>query len=169
MKPIPERIADVALTQVGVQEEGGNNRGPKVREYQAATWLEPAPWPWCAAFVDWCVMKALEGADPADPLFRGMRPRDWRPFTAGAFDLENWGKKRSLKILNPSTVAKAGDIVIFDMGHCGIVIADLTVHLDTVEGNTGPAGLRDSTQGDGVWRKLRPHSMVRSFVRLELA
>ena len=54
-----EKLADVAMSQVGVREVGGNNRGAKIRTYQAASNLAPGAWPWCAAFADWCVQQWL--------------------------------------------------------------------------------------------------------------
>lgn len=166
------RIARIALTQDGVREEGGNNCGPKVREYQNATWLAPDAWPWCAAFVDWVVMIWLQQISAAEPLFMGESLLTWRPKTAGAFDLVNWARGHNLLILSKTAETEAGDVVVFDMSHCGIVTADhvrTTPLLRTVEGNTGPAGKRDAESGDGVFQKKRDRSMVRSFIRMELA
>lgn len=40
-----DNLVQIALAEVGTREEGGNNCGKDIREYQAATWLEPGPWP----------------------------------------------------------------------------------------------------------------------------
>lgn len=163
------QLAKIALSQVGVTEVGGNNCGPDVRKYQAATWLHPDRWPWCAAFVDWCVREWAKALDPLDPLFGRRGFETWRPRTAGAFDLENWAKQVGHPIFGETARAEAGDIVIFDMSHCGIVLHDAGVDapmIVTVEGNTGPTGLRESNLGDGVFRKVRSRPMVRSFIRL---
>lgn len=165
-------IARIALSQDGVREEGGNNCGPRIREYQAATWLEPAAWPWCAAYVDWVIAQWVKLLPSNLPLFGDMLPNAWRPLTAGAFDLLEWAKKRKLKILPPTADTEAGDIVIFDMSHCGIVTADhvrTTPLIRTIEGNTGPLGKRDSTTGDGVFQKKRHRSIIRAFIRMERA
>ena len=45
--PAIEKLVEIALSQVGVKEVGGNNKGAKIREYQSATNLTPAAWPWC--------------------------------------------------------------------------------------------------------------------------
>lgn len=168
------RLATIAMGQVGVREEGGNNCGPKVREYQSATWLEPAAWPWCAAFVDWCV-RAWVYPITRDPLFGKEEVKGWLPRTAGAFDLLNWAELKGMRILSKLDDVEAGDIVIYDMSHCGIVTADqarkrLTVSrsaIEAVEGNTGPAGGRDANAGDGVFLKMRSRLLVRNFIRLE--
>ena len=163
-------IARIALTQDGVREEGGNNCGPKIRMYQAATWLEPAAWPWCAAFVDWVIAEWIKTLPSTDPIFGSMLPKAWRPLTAGALDLINWATMRKLRVLPRNTDVEAGDIVVFDMGHCGFATADkvrTTPLIQTIEGNTGPAGLRDASSGDGVFQKKRDRSMVRAFIRME--
>lgn len=160
-------LADIALKEVGTREEGGNNCGPKVREYQGATWLKPGPWPWCAAFVCWCVRQWVKQVGPKDPIFGRWAADAWRPQTAGAFDLENWAKDRKLPVLGPKSEAHPGDIVVFDMSHCGIVVGDHAANslfIDTVEGNTGSQSQRD---GDGVWRKKRSRVMVRSIIRIQ--
>jgi hypothetical protein len=36
----------------------------------------------------------------------------------------------------------------------------------TIEGNTNGRGDRDSESGDGVWRKTRPKSIARNFIRI---
>lgn len=165
-------IARIALTQDGVMEEGGNNCGPKIRMYQSATWLAPGPWPWCAAFVDWVIREWTHRFQPrGEPLYRGFTGEAWRPLTAGAQDLENWGRKRGLVILPPTADVEAGDIVVYDFGHCGFITEDRSrtaMTVLTIEGNTGAAGLRDAPTGDGVFQKKRDRALVRSFVRMEL-
>lgn len=169
------RLAAIAMHEVGVREEGGNNCGPRIREYQGATWLEPAAWPWCAAFVDWCVRAWVYPMKAEDPLFGRETAEGWRPKTAGAFDLVNWANLKGMKVMPPSANIEAGDIVIYKMSHCGIVTADqyrerltgrLTKTFEAAEGNTGPEGLRDANTGDGVFLKVRARSLVRNFVRL---
>jgi len=159
------QLAAIAISQVGTLEEGGNNRGSKVREYQGATYLAPGDWPWCAAFVCWCIREWLAGVTPS-------RPQAWRPKTPRAFGFEAWAKERGLPVLPESAAVKAGDIVVFDMSHVGIAVASAPAgskHVETVEGNTGVVGLRDSAAGDGVFRKKRPRPMIRSIIRLERA
>ena len=57
------RLVALARREIGTREAGGNNRGARVEEYQQATWLNPAPWPWCAAFTCWLLREWLR--DPA--------------------------------------------------------------------------------------------------------
>ena len=166
-----KKLANIAAAEIGVREVGGNNRGPKIVEYQSATWLKPAPWPWCAAFVCW-VIKQWALTDNTRTLLSLTNDRDfekWRPKTASAFDFANWAKERDIQILGRSARALAGDLAIFDFSHIGVVIRDQSkgsTQIVTVEGNTNGKGERDSTSGDGVWRKMRRTRLVRSYIRI---
>ena len=155
------RLVELAKKEVGVKEIGGTNCGPRVNQYKAATWL-PAdqPWPWCAAFIDWLVMRAMEDSGKE---FTFQRPR-----TAGAWDLENWSMKQDGSTwtkLNPQAGDIApGDIVIFTFSHVGLAIETPAKGVvETIEGNTDGNGSRD---GGGVWRKFRKISQIRSRIRL---
>jgi hypothetical protein len=93
---------------------------------------------------------------------------------ASAFGWEKWAIERQrqrpqIKILPETAQALAGDFVIFDFSHIGIVVADQpvgSVFIETIEGNTNGAGDRDSTTGDGVWRKRRKRELTKSYIRL---
>jgi hypothetical protein len=161
-------IAEIAAREVGVREQEGNNRGPRIREYQAATWLTPDAWPWCAAFVDWVVLRWLDGYLVRDYLnLSKAEAAAWRPKTAGAWDLANWARKKGrVSILTEDAKALPGDIVIFDFSHVGIIEKDLGKTFVTIEGNTNQAGARDSESGDGVWRKSRERSLARNLLRI---
>ena len=165
------KLTNIATGEIGVREVGGNNRGPKIVDYQSATWLKPAPWPWCAAFVCWIIQQWLKDAEVRTALsLRNDRETEaWRPRTAGAFDFARWAKERNVHVLGRSARALAGDLAIFDFSHIGVVIRDQSkgsTQIVTVEGNTNGKGERDSTSGDGVWRKIRPTRLVRSYIRI---
>ena len=148
-----ENFASVAEGQVGVREEG-HNGGEDVRKFQRATWLDPGAWPWCAAFVCWCYQQASKQASA---------PSIKRPRTAGAWDFERWAKDQGVTLFKPSVKAKRGDIVIFTFSHIGIAVADQDGEVvSTVEGNTNPGGSRE---GDGVYKKTRKASKIRSLIR----
>jgi hypothetical protein len=169
-----DALVAIARKEVGATEVGGNNMGPEVRKYQSATWLPVGPWPWCAAFVGWCIMKANEEMGFAP--FTGKRPR-----TAGAFDYEAWATNRhpetgkymrrageNVVVLDPSEPIKRGDLIIFTYSHIGIAVSGETPGgtFSIVEGNTGPQG--NSRDGDGVWLKVKHHrtAKIRSIVRI---
>ena len=165
--PLRKKLADIATSQVGFLEHG-TNTGAKVIQYQRATDLRGTGWPWCAAFVCWCVQKWA--SDPAvwEEIQRQLRPTltpdRWRPQTASAFGFEAWARSRRCKVLPRKADLKTGDLMIFSMSHIGIVADDdSTGKIYTVEGNTGATGGRD---GDGVWAKVRRRSEARSFIRI---
>ena len=169
MDPI-KRLLEIATHEVGTHEVGGNNRGPRIVEYQSATWLKPAPWPWCAAFICWILREWLKSPEVLVKLSlrNDKEAEKWRPQTAGAFDFERWAKEKGLQVLNKKSLAKAGDLVVFEFSHIGLVVKDQISpeSIECIEGNTNGSGQRDSNAGDGVWRKRRSASLVRSFIRI---
>ena len=165
-----ENLAKIALSQVGVKEVGGNNNGPQVRKYQAATNLKPAAWPWCAAFTGWVIREWLKDPENNDWLnLQSLTPEQWRPKTAAAFGYISWAKGRpaTTKVLSSKAKPQVGDIVVFDFSHIGVVTKVMSNgSFQCVEGNTNGRGTRDSKSGDGVWLKTRSASLVRNFVRI---
>jgi hypothetical protein len=161
-------LVGIAEAEIGTREQGGNNRGGRIVAYQKATWLEPDAWPWCAAFVCWCVKEWLSVPGVAESIGVGNIEK-WRPKTAAAFDFLRWAKEKDLQVLGENEEVHAGDLVIFDFSHIGIVMEDAlkgSQFIQTVEGNTNGKGDRDSTSGDGVWCKKRPRTLARNFIRL---
>lgn len=168
MNPLLQRLIDIAASERGVKEVPGHpNTGPDVEKYQAATWLAPGPWPWCAAFIAWCLREWLKAPD-ARSAFRLSTPQQaeqWRFRSAKAFDFEAWGTAHGMQVLPEHELAKAGDIITFDFSHIGIVRLDEVQGspLSTIEGNTNGAGSRE---GDGVYFKSRVDSLTRRYIRL---
>lgn len=162
MSLLPEALVKVARAEIGTSEVNGTNCGPRVDEYKAATWLNPkVGWPWCAAFVCWCVREALAAT--------GMKETKTfkRPRTAGAWDFENWSlaQDKSTWTRKPhKNDIQAGDIVIFKFSHIGIATSapDKSGNVKTIEGNTDGAGSRE---GGAVLAKVRHVSKIRSRIR----
>jgi len=170
-------IATIALEEAAkeIRESGGNNRGPDIVRYQEATWLPPGAWPWCQAFVAWVIREAIQ---------RGGPVRFTRPRTAGAWDMENWATDRDqqtgssrrrsggaaagVSLIKPAEAAeaRAGDIIVFNYSHIGIVVRDGLVsgRIRTVEGNTSGSGA--DREGDGVHAKTVEPRHLRSLIRL---
>jgi hypothetical protein len=162
------KLISIAQAEIGVIEIGGNNLGPRVREYQSSTDLPPGAWPWCAAYVDYCIREWLRDLDVLDWLKLTRTPEEWRPKTALAYGLTSWAKQRTktTSIFTDKDSAQPGDIVTFDFSHVGFVLEDDGKNLVTVEGNTNGKGQRDSDSGDGVWRKIRPKSLAKDIIRI---
>lgn len=158
----------IATAEIGVREEGANNSGARVRTYQAATWLKPDAWPWCAALTCWVLQQWLATAEGRAYL-GNHEPNKWRCRDASAYGWEKWAKQKGLTLLPETQLAKAGDLVVFDFSHIALVVEDqksLTAAIVTVEGNTNGAGDRESMTGDGVWLKRRKPSLVKNYIRL---
>lgn len=162
---ISEALIKIASAEVGTEEVNGSNCGPRVNEYKAATDLPPTKsWPWCAAFVCFCVREALK-------LTGVVETKSFkRPKTAGAWDFENWSQAQdgttSTKKPHRNDIA-AGDIVIFKFSHIGIAISapDKNGNVATIEGNTDGQGSRE---GGAVLKKSRNVSAIRSRIRFTL-
>lgn len=164
MSKLASKLIEVATREIGVEEIDGTNCGPRVNEYKAATNLpSDESWPWCAAFVCWCVRKAMtEAGIQETATFK-------RPCTAGAWDFENWSRKqdKTTQTKKPHDGdIQAGDIVMFTFSHIGIAVsAPKDGVVQTVEGNTDAAGSRE---GGGVFRKSRKLSQIRSRIRFTI-
>ena len=164
-----DKLIQIAKNEVGVREQGGNNRGERIRQYQSATELAPAAWPWCAAFVDWCIKEWLSNPDAVSWLgLKTKTPEEWRPKTALAYGLTKWARNRpnTTRVFTEKHKAMPGDIVTFDFSHVGFVVSDNGHWIETIEGNTNGKGERDSESGDGVWKKIRKKTLVKDLIRI---
>ena len=154
-------LAEIAESQIGTQEDAAHtNRGAAILKYQQSTNLGGQGWPWCAAFVDWCMQQFL--ARHISYAEHGFK----RSQTASAFGLIDWAREQKLEIFNGVYQApQRGDIVVYAFSHCGIV-ADSDPHSRTfhpIEGNTNDIGGRD---GYIVARRFRGLGQVKQFIRL---
>jgi hypothetical protein len=161
---LPNRIASIAESKIGLRESGRPNSGPQIREFLDADSYKPNStddgYPWCAAFVCRIVQLA-------------MQDREWtftRPTTPGAWAFEKWSlaQDSSTWTLKPAgRDIQRGDIVVFNFSHIGIAVGlpDKKGWVRTVEGNTNQAGSRE---GDGVYLKTRNISQIRSRIRFRV-
>lgn len=139
-----QKLLDVARSYIGVREQGGNNRGRQVEEFQRVIGGAEKE-PWCMSFAQYCI-KAAESATQANSQV---------PESEGCLAVWN-GSPRELRRDRP----EPGSLVIWrhgnsSQGHVGIVEA---VNSDgtftTIEGNTSDSsGI--NREGDGVYRKQR--------------
>jgi hypothetical protein len=168
--PLRQKLIALAIAEVGVREVPRNsNCGPRVLQYQRATNLTGTGWPWCAAFVCWCIREW--GRDPAVLDALKLTPDTfavWRPRTAAAYGFHEWAERRGLTIFdeneNPGAATlHTGDIITFDASHIGLLQDDTAKTIHTIEGNTDEAGTRE---GGGVYAKTRPRSQLRKVIRL---
>lgn len=161
---ITDLLIKMAVSQIGVKEQS-HNFSPAIVEYQKSTWLEVGKWPWCAAFVCWCLKQAVDLSDDMGvfvPFDKDKVCRD-----ASAFGWIKWAENNGVKVFPKEEVPMRGDIVVFDFSHIGIVKEVISGKgMICIEGNTNGEGSRE---GDGVYEKLRPFgnlSQVKALIRL---
>lgn len=167
-----QKLTAIAKREAGVRETPKNsNTSPRVREFQAATDLNGSGWPWCAAFVCWCLCEW--GKDPEVLRALNMTATQfekWRPKTAAAYGFDDWARKNGLLVVDENKepgklVLHTGDIVTYDFSHIGLIYDDTEGGkvMHTIEGNTDEAGGRE---GGGVYLKTRARSLARSIIRI---
>lgn len=146
---------EIALAQEGVSEEPKNsNSGPVVNQYLKAVGLGKG-FPWCMAFVYWCVGKAADMLEVKNPLLK----------TGGV--MLQWNNTKLRKLPKTSKGIKPGDIFIMEFGHgtghTGFVEKIVGNVVYTIEGNTNDDGSRE---GYEVARRERPLSSFKGFIQL---
>lgn len=165
-----QKLIDIAAKEIGVTEQPKNsNTGPRVLEYQRATNLPGTKWPYCAAFVCWCIREWGKDPEVLDALkMTAGEFAIWRPQTAAAYGFDDWAEHNGLLVMDENlhpnhATLHTGDIVNYDFSHVGLLKTDDHDFLYTIEGNTDVSGSRN---GGGVYAKKRPRSQARKFIRL---
>jgi len=144
--PLHDNVVRIALAeyQHGIREDPpGSNTGPRIREYQAATWLGGTGWPWCVSFALWC----WKQAGVVLP-YRG----------AGAWAYLDWARKAGWAV-HDADRAIPGDLVVFNIGAGHMAILRESVRhgeVPTVDGNVD----------DAVGLRTRSLNTVRGFVHI---
>lgn len=117
--------------------------------------------PWCAMFISKCFN---EGG--AAVLVKGAQTS--KGFASCDAGLKYFAKKGQLV---PLGQAEEGDIAFFQFDadaqpdHVGIVIKNDGKNLYCIEGNTAGDARGSQSNGDGVFKKKRPYSLVMAVVR----
>lgn len=147
---ISEAAVAVAETQVGVREQGGNNRGPEVELYLASVGLPPGD-PWCASFLFWVFRRAANILVTPNPF----------PRTGSA--LRIWAlADQHFRVASPTR----GCVYVVDhgggQGHTGIIAqVDNDGIVTEISGNTNAAGSREgnavAVHSDWNWRDGQAH------------
>lgn len=163
-----QQLIAIAAHEVGVVEIPMNsNTGKRILEYQRATNLGGTGWPYCAAFVCWCIREWLKDSAVRDALkLAASQVEEWRPKTASAFGFHDWAEKRGLLIIGDSRehVLHTADLVTFDFSHIGILRNDFESKIVTIDGNTSPES--GNNEGGGVFQRTRQRSLAKKFIRL---
>lgn len=139
--PAALQLIALAEQEMGVREHNGKNEGPRVETYLRYVGLGKGH-PWCAAFVSW-----LHGqAGFAQPR------SGWSPSLFPA--------SRRIGSAKPGAVLGIYVPALKRIAHVGLVTDIRQDWIDSIEGNTNPAGTRE---GDGVYRRLRHRRTIRSY------
>mgnify|MGYP001571423485 CR=1 FL=1 len=141
-------VYSTAAKEIGVTEQGGENRGKRVGEYLAVTGL-PEGYAWCAAFVSWTLKQC------------GIKV----PYSARAHDMSTYNiiYKKNRKGRIPKTAK--GKILVFGVytfsnktyNHTGFIPDIRKAAAITTEGNTNGKGERE---GDVVATLIRPLATI---------
>lgn len=150
-----------AAEEVGVREEGGDNRGKRVQEYQKEGGTVPGQ-PWCAAFVNWCARDAAKKLKLESSLEKV-------PLQAYVQSYVDHFRKVEGGFLGHRH-AKVGDLFVlwYDklnrFGHIGFVkeIDRAKGEILTIEGNSND---QLSREGDAVVSKTRKITPNMKFIR----
>lgn len=141
-----ECIIDKASKEVGVREQGGNNKGERVATYLASVNVY-TPSPWCAAFVHF-IMNECKVPNKVTA---------WSPSATASNRIYDRRYPSNNKI-----TPQSGDVFTLyypnlkRIGHTGFITSWNDKWVETIEGNTSEADTRETSTGrDGVFRKKR--------------
>lgn len=147
-------VVDIAKSEIDYEETGNNNT-------KYGKWFGLNNQPWCAIFVSWCYNRAA-----LSELVSAQTKKGFASCDAGF----KWFTKRN-KII-PVGQAQAGDIAFFQFDkdaepdHVGIVAKnDGKKYIWTYEGNTSSGDKGSQANGDGVYLRKRPYSLVMGIAR----
>ncbi|MBQ8382234.1 MAG: peptidoglycan-binding protein [Clostridia bacterium] len=136
------KLLYVALSQVGVKENGRNNVPYNTWYYgrEVCDSAGTGAYAWCAVFLSWCADQAgLSGAIPKEN---------------NVSDLMNYYRKQGRFYERGGRIPEMGDLIFFRTSagrHVGLVLATDRVRVATVEGNTSDAvRLRDYSLSDAT-------------------
>jgi len=147
-------VAEAAKAELGYVEQGNNDN-------KFGAWYGLNNQPWCAIFVSWCYNRAA-----LSELVSAQTKKGFASCDAGF----KWFTKRN-KIISVGQ-AQAGDIAFFQFDkdaepdHVGIVAKnDGKKYIWTYEGNTSSGDKGSQANGDGVYLRKRPYSLVMGIAR----
>lgn len=162
--PMRLRALAIAREDIGIREQGGNNRGAQVMERIRANG-GTGPEPWCGDEMAWCYRKA--GSKAVTRMWAAVR---------------NLGRIAGLRILKGVHYGLPGDLVCFLFAgggdHVGMLVgycdsegrpmrAAGATHVHTIDGNSSGDDVSDSARGgDGVGEQIRPIALVDRVVRV---
>lgn len=140
-----QELIDIANTFVGTKEEGGDNRGPVVEQFQKIVDGVASQESWCMCFTQYCVKQIEKKYAVRSKLFKSEHC------------LTVWNKSpKEMRLVEP----EPGCLIIWNFvgtnnGHCGIVRKVGKDKVETIEGNTSGPSSEVVREGDEVAIKSR--------------
>lgn len=145
---ITNQVLSVAREQIGIMERPANSNNVKFNTWYYGRTVSGNGYPWCMAFVQWCFNEIGKKL----------------PYTtASCSSLLNWYKKNKPECV--VKIPKAGDIIIYNFGHTGIVESVGKGTITAIEGNTSATDYGSQDNGGCVARKVRKTSLVTAYIR----
>lgn len=171
-----ERLCSIARQYEGKRETVAKNQAPWIKPLWAATTypngMEKHE-PYCATGLAWCVREWLKDSEVLAAFkMTAAQAEKWRCKSSSCFKAPDswlaWAKKNSdrVQILPRNVILHAGDIVIYEISHIGLVTNDDNTPTGPFVDfgfNTNAAGARD---GEGAFEKPRVRSGVKCFLRI---
>lgn len=139
---------EIAKGEIGISESPPNSNKIKYNTWFYGKSVSGKSYPWCMAFVQWCYNQA-------------GRTLPYK--TASCNALLKWVKKNKPEWIFERPAA--GDIVIYNFGHTGILEMSDSVAVTVIEGNTA---VGNDTNGGSVMRRVRTIASVKAFIRPEV-
>lgn len=131
---VGQRMVQIALSQRGVAESGGEDGGVPFERY-AKPFGYRSPVPWCACFVSWCYQQTT-----------GHKPPWTYPGVTSS--IHSWARDHGTIVSNPSQ----GDIFGIGDQHTGLVVARKRDGVFvTIEGNWGDRVLTQERPISSAW------------------
>ena len=148
--------ADVVRIASG---EVGYTEGPNNANRYAAEVGHANNQAWCGTFTDAMLKRAGQLGEPSSV---------WTPSGLQAY-------RRAGRAIDRNGPVQPGDLVYFDwqggtatsgVDHVGIVVGTRPDgQVETIEGNTSPSNAGSQSNGGGVYRRVRPRSVIAGFGR----
>lgn len=152
-EPVRERVHQTFVSEIGVSEQGGDNKGKRIAEYLATTGLGEG-YAWCAAFLSW----GFTQHDVENP--QSAWSPDWFPsektiYVRGNSEVDE-GDWKPTDVIGLWFQSKGR------IAHVGTIDTVINNTVLSIEGNTNDYSERE---GDRVMRKRRYKRQIHSVSR----
>lgn len=170
--PLRKKLLDIVRRDVGLTEESKNQARWISKLWEATNYPDGMHnrEPYCAAGVAYGLREWLKDEEVLKAFgLTASSAEKWRCQEAAVKNWMKWARQKSLRILPPKCILKAGDLIIYKFEH-GMHIEICSDDDNTTYGpfvavgyNTNASGSRD---GEGCFEKPRLRRNVLEVIRL---